>query len=176
MFLKEKLELLKVDLQIEETKLYPKDKLSDYYKGKKDGISLALNLIDNINISGEYSNKINKCKICNISQPEHRIKENNICITCERDKLLENLKIEKSKRRKYAMNNNSTRIYEIEFMEYTNTMKDTVMVHSDKIIYKSLPPNHEGKILIAEEDIPKWQNYGNGIKSMRYVGEFHKTE
>lgn len=66
-----------------------------------------------------------------------------------------------------------SRIYEIEFMQYTNSMKDTVEIYDKDRKYYSLPKKHEGKILIEEKDIYKWQSYGYGIKTMRYIGELH---
>jgi hypothetical protein len=110
MSIKDQLEELKLNLRTEELKLYFKDKLSDYYDGKKEGISIAMNLINNINMNESESIKMNKCKVCNITQPEHRINENNICITCERDSLLRDLGLKRK--------NEINKLYGIDYNTY----------------------------------------------------------
>lgn len=66
------------------------------------------------------------------------------------------------------------RVYEIEFMDYTNAMRNTVIKNTTERIYKSIPSNNDGKLLIKEDDISYWQQFGNGIKNMKYVGELHE--
>lgn len=111
MSIKDQLEVLKLNLRTEELKLYFKDKLSDYYEGKKEGISIAMNLINNINMNEGESTKMNKCKVCNTTQSEHRINENNICITCERDSLLNDLGLKRK--------NEINKLYGIDYNTYS---------------------------------------------------------
>ena len=59
------------------------------------------------------------------------------------------------------------KIYAIEFMEYTNWEK--ICVYNEKTdSYISL--SHKGPLLVRESDLSKYQDYGNGIKSIEYVG------
>ena len=59
------------------------------------------------------------------------------------------------------------KIYAIEFMEYTNWERICVYNEkTDSYIYLS----NKGPLLVRESDLPKYQDYGNGIKSIDYVG------
>ena len=67
------------------------------------------------------------------------------------------------------------KVYEVEFMTYTNCLKDTVSdwdgdtVHLDigKIKYLAVGP---GPFLVKESDLPKYQKFGQVYKEIRFVG------
>lgn len=62
-----------------------------------------------------------------------------------------------------------TKIYEIEFIEYTNAIENHV---ADRIKGDYL--NVEHPFLLAEEDLPKFLRFG--IKSSKFVGNLHKEK
>jgi hypothetical protein len=94
--MKEKLEKLLDELKKEmlyiQSELILPNNYYNYYSGAKTSLKFSISkieeLINNIDMTESESIEMNKCKICNTTQPEHRINENNICITCERDELL----------------------------------------------------------------------------------------
>lgn len=62
------------------------------------------------------------------------------------------------------------KIYEVEFLRYTNWMKDTVS-DEEKEIGKA-KYIHVGRepFLIKESDFPKYQKFGGGFRIVRFVG------
>ena len=62
------------------------------------------------------------------------------------------------------------KVYEIEFMQYTNCMKVTVC-DEEKELGKG-QYLHVGRepFLIKESDFPKYQKYGGGFRIVRFVG------
>lgn len=65
---------------------------------------------------------------------------------------------------------NVEKVYEVEFMQYTNCMRDTVC-DEEKELGKG-QCLHVGKepFLIKESDFPKYQKYGGGFRIVRFVG------
>ena len=65
---------------------------------------------------------------------------------------------------------NVEKVYEVEFMQYTNYMRDTVC-DEEKELGKG-QYLHVGKepFLIKESDFPKYQKYGGGFRIVRFVG------
>ena len=65
---------------------------------------------------------------------------------------------------------NVEKVYEVEFMQYTNCMRDTVC-DEEKELGKG-QYLHVGKepFLIKESDFPKYQKYGGGFRIVRFVG------
>ncbi len=61
------------------------------------------------------------------------------------------------------------KVYEVEFMRYTNCMKDTVSdggeIGSTKFIDVGKEP-----FLIKESDFPKYMKYGGGFRIVKFVG------
>lgn len=60
------------------------------------------------------------------------------------------------------------KIYEIEFMEYTNCMKDTVWsnnIQDCKYLNIGKEP-----FLIKESEFEKYRKYGKGFRVIRFVG------
>ena len=62
------------------------------------------------------------------------------------------------------------KVYEVEFMRYTNCMKDTVS-DGEKELGKG-KYLHVGRepFLIKESDFPKYMKYGGGFRIVRFVG------
>jgi hypothetical protein len=65
-----------------------------------------------------------------------------------------------------VVNTRRIKIYAITFMKYTNGAKTTVR---NDITNEYLDVN-EGPILIREDEIPYYINFGKGIDIMRFVG------
>lgn len=65
---------------------------------------------------------------------------------------------------------NVEKVYEVEFMRYTNCMNDTVS-DGEKEIGKATYI-HVGRepFLIKESDFPKYQKFGGGFRIVRFVG------
>lgn len=61
------------------------------------------------------------------------------------------------------------KIYEVEFMEYTNSMRDTISdgakLEKTKYIYVGAEP-----FLIKESEFDKYMKFGNGFRIVRFVG------
>jgi hypothetical protein len=62
------------------------------------------------------------------------------------------------------------KVYEVEFMNYTNSMRDTVSNNAENI--KDINYIHVGKesFLIRESEFEKYMQYGNGFRVIRFVG------
>ena len=62
------------------------------------------------------------------------------------------------------------KVYEVEFMQYTNCMNDTVS-DGEKEIGKATYINvGREPFLIKESDFPKYQKFGGGFRIVRFVG------
>lgn len=59
------------------------------------------------------------------------------------------------------------KIYEVEFLQYTNCMKDAVWCEDDDT-YMDIPKN--SSLLVKESDLSKYQKFGGGYKSTKFVG------
>ena len=62
------------------------------------------------------------------------------------------------------------KIYQVEFIRYTNCSCDTVCNEATEI--KDMQHIHFGKepLLIKESDIDKYKIYGGGFRSLKFVG------
>lgn len=67
------------------------------------------------------------------------------------------------------------KIYEVEFISYTNSMKDTVSNMTDEI--KDTKYINVGKepFLIKESDFEKYMKFGNGFRIVKFVGNMELT-
>lgn len=61
-------------------------------------------------------------------------------------------------------------VYEIEFMEYTNAMRNTV--HSKKH-KKYIDVNREG-FIARESDLDYLKEFGKGFRKLRFLGELYQ--
>lgn len=62
------------------------------------------------------------------------------------------------------------KVYAVTFMQYTNCLQDTVS-DSNKDWSKLNYLNVGHNFLIKESDIEKYRVYGNGYRSLTFVGE-----
>lgn len=62
------------------------------------------------------------------------------------------------------------KVYQVEFMQYTNCSRDTVCNNTDLI--KDSKYIHVGKeqLLVRESDLDKYREYGNGFRTVKFVG------
>jgi hypothetical protein len=68
------------------------------------------------------------------------------------------------------------KVYEVEFMNYTNCLNDTVSngetgIGKTKYIKVGREP-----FLIKESDFDKYQKYGDGFRIVKFVGNIEKPE
>ena len=63
-----------------------------------------------------------------------------------------------------------TKIYSATFIQYTNCMHDTVSTGSGNIAEEKYLDVSEGPVLIREEDIDFYKQFGNGFASLNFVG------
>lgn len=66
------------------------------------------------------------------------------------------------------------KVYSVEFMNYTNCMKDTVSNGVEEI--KDIKYLKIGKepFLVAESDLDKYREYGGGFRSITFVGNMER--
>lgn len=57
------------------------------------------------------------------------------------------------------------KLYEVEFMNYTNYMKDTVSNNDGDYINTECEP-----FIIRESEFDKYMKYGNGFRTVKFVG------
>ena len=62
------------------------------------------------------------------------------------------------------------KVYEVEFMQYTNCMKDTVSDGEQEIGKATYIDVGREPFLIKESDFPKYQKFGGGFRIVRFVG------
>ncbi len=62
------------------------------------------------------------------------------------------------------------KVYEVEFITYTNCMRDTVSNMADEI--KDTKYIHVGKeqFLIKESEFDKYMKFGDGFRIVKFVG------
>ena len=62
------------------------------------------------------------------------------------------------------------KVYEVEFMEYTNCMKDTVSNNATS--FKDIEYLNIGKepFLITESEFDEYSKFGGGFRSLKFVG------
>ena len=62
------------------------------------------------------------------------------------------------------------KVYEVEFMAYTNCRRDTVSNHAREIgDMKYISVGHE-PFLVRESELEKYRAWGNGFRIIRFVG------
>ena len=62
------------------------------------------------------------------------------------------------------------KIYEVEFMQYTNCMNDTVSDGETEIGKVKYIDVGREPFLIRESDFDKYKKFGNGFRIVRFVG------
>lgn len=67
------------------------------------------------------------------------------------------------------------KIYQVEFLQYTNCFKDTVSNGNNDSVFTSKSPSkyldvgHE-HFLVVEDDLPYFKQFGGGFRSVEFVG------
>ena len=62
------------------------------------------------------------------------------------------------------------KVYQVEFMEYTNFARDTVSNNAREIgDMKYINVGH-GSFLVRESELEKYKAWGNGFRSITFVG------
>ena len=61
------------------------------------------------------------------------------------------------------------KVYKVEFMEYTNCMKDVVSNNKGIGISRFVNVGKE-PFLVAESELDKYREYGGGFRSLTFVG------
>ena len=62
------------------------------------------------------------------------------------------------------------KVYEVEFMEYTNCMKDTVCNRYKDIGDMKYINVGKEPFLVRESELEKYMAWGNGFRIIRFVG------
>ena len=62
------------------------------------------------------------------------------------------------------------KVYEIEFMNYTNVMRDTVCDGETELGKGQYLTVGREPFLIKESEFDKYMKYGNGFRVVRFVG------
>lgn len=62
------------------------------------------------------------------------------------------------------------KVYEVEFMEYTNCFRNTVSDNNEDIGKREYLDVGVYPTIIKESDLQKYMKYGNGYKAIKFVG------
>ena len=62
------------------------------------------------------------------------------------------------------------KVYEVEFMSYTNVMRDTVCDEETELGKEKYLNVGKEPFLIKESEFNKYMKYGNGFRVVRFVG------
>lgn len=66
------------------------------------------------------------------------------------------------------------KVYKVEFMTYTNAMKNTVSNNAEDITDKKFIDVGHEPFLVRESELDFYQKYGNGFRSIEFVGNLPK--
>lgn len=62
------------------------------------------------------------------------------------------------------------KVYQVEFMQYTNYSRDTVCNNTDSIKDCKYIDVGKDPFLVKESDLDKYKEYGNGFRIVKFVG------
>lgn len=62
------------------------------------------------------------------------------------------------------------KVYKVEFMQYTNCLKDTVSDGNKDFDERKYLKIGINPIIIRESDLSKYMKYGNGFRSVEFIG------
>lgn len=68
------------------------------------------------------------------------------------------------------------KIYEVEFMQYTNCMRDTVCNNAENIKDSKYIRVGKEPFLIKESEFDKYKEYGGGFRIIKFVGNMEVGE
>lgn len=66
--------------------------------------------------------------------------------------------------------NNLVKMYSVEFMSYTNCIKDTVSHNGKDMAYMHVNNRDHEPFIISEFQIPEMMNWGGGIRTLKFIG------
>ena len=73
----------------------------------------------------------------------------------------------------FKIDSNVKKLYKIYFNTYTNTYPgDTVRYNDEDMVF--LQCDEDGSLIIKEDEFDYYRQFGNGIKSMNYIGLFYE--
>lgn len=62
------------------------------------------------------------------------------------------------------------KVYKVRFMKYTNCFEDTVSDGNEDIGKRKYLKVGIDPVIIRESDLPKYMKYGNGFRSIEFIG------
>lgn len=62
------------------------------------------------------------------------------------------------------------KVYKVEFMQYTNCLMNTVSDGNDDIGERKYLKVGTDPVIIRESDLLKYMKYGNGFRSVEFIG------
>lgn len=62
------------------------------------------------------------------------------------------------------------KVYEVEFMQYTNCSRDTVCNNAESIKDSKYINVGKEPFLVRESELEKYREYGNGFRTVKFVG------
>lgn len=62
------------------------------------------------------------------------------------------------------------KVYKVKFMQYTNCFMDTVSDCNEDIGKRKCLKVGADPVIIRESDLPKYMKYGNGFRSIEFIG------
>lgn len=71
----------------------------------------------------------------------------------------------------YYSNKNWTRVYKVTFNDTDIFLHKVYRRASDDLIVETIELENDNTLTITEEQLPVIQKFGNGIKTMTYVGK-----
>ncbi|MBQ3423376.1 MAG: hypothetical protein IJH34_17355 [Romboutsia sp.] len=73
----------------------------------------------------------------------------------------------------FRTDSNAKKLYKIYFNTYTNAYPgDTVRHNDDDMVF--LHCDEDGSLIIKEDEFFYYRHFGDGIKSMNYIGLFYE--
>lgn len=66
------------------------------------------------------------------------------------------------------------KVYEVKFMSYTNSSKDTVSNDAEDFKDRKYIDIGKEPFLVKESEFEKYKQYGNGFRIVRFVGNIVK--
>ena len=62
------------------------------------------------------------------------------------------------------------KVYKVKFMQYTNCFMDTISDANEDIGERKYLKVGADPVIIRESDLPKYMKYGNGFRSIEFIG------
>ncbi len=62
------------------------------------------------------------------------------------------------------------KVYEVEFIQYANCLEDTISDGNKDIGERKYLKVGNEPVIIKESDLPKYMKYGNGFRTIKFIG------